>query len=334
MLNKKIIVGFATGATLFSGLAFTAPTLAVANVTGVTPSTGSQSQQQNPGQSDEDFKKAYDEAKNKQANAALLKQIAEGSVEIITKNIAKASGAEKIKLQEQLVKAKQILTAISTMNDKATSVVNAYKQADGIRTGIKDLKTKVATAQSNFDKLQAQQQGPSGNEAYNNAAKELGNLQKQLNSKNELLKKAEKGIDNTVKNLEAAEQRTTQAQNPETSKGHKFNISEALAAVNGEDAAGYKLSPINLKGDDPAPAPQPKSDPKSKTTPAHQSKSDPTPAPKIKPKANQQTVSASNHATSASPNTGDSSSLGAFLSALGLSIAGLAVLRKKSAKRK
>ena len=56
------------------------------------------------------------------------------------------------------------------------------------------------------------------------------------------------------------------------------------------------------------------------------------PASKPKPKSNQQVTS--NHATPSSPNTGDSSSLGGFLSALGLSVVGFGLLRKRKSMKK
>lgn len=143
---------------------------------------------------DAEFKAAQDLANQKAQNALLMKQIAEGSVKALQEKVNKATGAEKTKLQEQLENAQKIATAFSELNDKATSVAKAYTQAATIRGDVKALEGQVATAQAKFDELAKQQTGPSGSEAYNKAAEELGKLQKQLKSKKNLLEAANKGV--------------------------------------------------------------------------------------------------------------------------------------------
>lgn len=197
---------------------------------------------------DAEFKAAQDLANQKAQNALLMKQIAEGSVKALQAKVDKATGAEKTKLQEQLENAQKIANAFSELNDKATSVAKAYTQAATIRGEVKALEGQVAAAQAEFDKLAKQQTGPSGSEAYNKAAEELGKLQKQLKSKKNLLKAANKGVTKAEETLVKQETKVQEVQNPkkEEPKAPEFNVHDALAHVDGEKAAEYKLTPADV----------------------------------------------------------------------------------------
>ena len=215
---------------------------------------------------DAEFKAAQDLANQKAKNALLLKQMAEGSVKALQAKVAKATGAEKAKLQEQLENAQKIASSFSELNDKATSMVKAYTQTATIRNDVKALEGQVATAQAEFDKL-AKQTGPSGSEAYNKAAEELGKLQKQLKSKKNLLEAANKGVTKAEETLVKQETKVQEVQNPkkEEPQAPKFNVHDALANVNGDKVADYKSTPADVtelvgekKNTDPVVPPAPK----------------------------------------------------------------------------
>lgn len=197
---------------------------------------------------DAEFKAAQDLANQKAKNALLLKQMAEGSVKALQAKVAKATGAEKAKLQEQLENAQKIASSFSELNDKATSMVKAYTQAATIRGEVKTLEGQVATAQAKFDELAKQQTGPAGNEAYNKAAEGLGKLQKQLQSKKNLLTAANKGVTKAEETLVKQETKVQEVQNPkkEEPQAPKFNVHDALAQVDGEKVAEYKLTPADV----------------------------------------------------------------------------------------
>lgn len=216
---------------------------------------------------DAEFKAAQDLANQKAQNALLLKQIAEGSVKALQEKVAKATGAEKVKLQEQLENAQKIANSLSELNDKATSMVKAYTQTATIRGEVKALEGQVATAQAEFDKLAKEQTGPSGSEAYNKAAEELGKLQKQLKSKKNLLEKANKGVTKAEETLVKQETKVQEVQNPKKQdpQAPKFNVHDALAQVDGDKVADYKLTPADVselvgekKNTDPVVPPAPK----------------------------------------------------------------------------
>ena len=197
---------------------------------------------------DTEFKAAQDLANQKAQNALLMKQMAEGSVKALQAKVDKATGTEKTKLQEQLENAQKIATAFSELNDKATSMVKAYTQAATIRGDVKALEGQVATAQAKFDALAKQQTGPSGSEAYNKAAEELGKLQKQLKSKKNLLKAANKGVTKAEETLVKQETKVQEVQNPkkEEPKAPEFNVHDALAHIDGDKVADYKLKPADV----------------------------------------------------------------------------------------
>lgn len=197
---------------------------------------------------DAEFKAAQDLANQKAQNALLMKQMAEGSVKALQAKIDKATGAEKTKLQEQLENAQKIANSFNELNDKATSVAKAYTQATTIRGEVKALEGQVAAAQAEFDKLAKQQTGPSGSEAYNKAAEELGKLQKQLKSKKNLLKAANKGVTKAEETLVKQETKVQEVQNPkkEEPKAPEFTVHDALAQVDGEKVADYKLTPADI----------------------------------------------------------------------------------------
>ena len=216
---------------------------------------------------DAEFKAAQDLANQKAKNALLLKQMAEGSVKALQAKVAKATGAEKAKLQEQLENAQKIASSFSELNDKATSMVKAYTQTATIRNDVKALEGQVATAQADFDKLAKEQTGPSGSEAYNKAAEELGKLQKQLKSKKNLLEAANKGVTKAEETLVKQETKVQEVQNPkkEEPQAPKFNVHDALANVNGDKVADYKSTPADVtelvgekKNTDPVVPPAPK----------------------------------------------------------------------------
>lgn len=197
---------------------------------------------------DAEFKAAQDLASQKAQNALLMKQIAEGSVKALQSKVDKATGAKKTKLQEQLENAQKIATAFSELNDKATSMVKAYTQAATIRGDVKALEGQVAAAQAKFDELAKQQTGPSGSEAYNKAAEKLGKLQKQLKSKKNLLKAANKGVTKAEETLVKQETKVQEVQNPkkEEPKAPEFNVHNALAHVDGDKVTDYKLKPADV----------------------------------------------------------------------------------------
>lgn len=216
---------------------------------------------------DAEFKAAQDLANQKAQNALLMKQIVEGSVKALQEKVNKATGTEKTKLQEQLENAQKIANSFSELNDKATSMVKAYTQAATIRNDVKTLEAQVATAQAKFDALAKQQQGPSGSEAYNKAAEELGKLQKQLKSKKNLLEAANKGVTKAEETLVKQETKVQEVQNPkkEEPQAPKFNVHDVLANINGDKVADYKLTPADVselvgekKNTDPVVPPAPK----------------------------------------------------------------------------
>lgn len=234
MLNKKAIAAFAAVATLVSGLAFAVPAVSTAFAAqSSTPAPEHKTEPQTPDEhkqnpdvaptptpkvdttkEDAEFKAAQDLANQKAQNALLLKQMAEGSVKALQAKVDKATGAEKTKLQEQLENAQKIANSLSELNDKATSVVKAYTQAATIRNDVKTLEGQVATAQAKFDALAKQQSGPAGSPEYDKAAKELGKLQKQLKSKQNLLKAANKGVTKAEETLVKQETKVQEVQNP------------------------------------------------------------------------------------------------------------------------
>ena len=224
MLNKKAIAAFAAAATLVSGLAFAVPAASTAFAAqSSTPAPEHKTDPQTPTapepkvdttKEDAEFKAAQDLASQKAQNALLMKQLADGSVKILTEKVDKATGAEKTKLQEQLENAQKIANSLSELNDKATSVAKAYTQAATIRGEVKALEGQIATAQAKFDALAKQQTGPSGSEAYNKAAEELGKLQEQLKSKKNLLEKANKGVTKAEETLVKQETKVQEVQNP------------------------------------------------------------------------------------------------------------------------
>lgn len=287
MLNKKAIAAFAAVATLVSGLAFAVPAASTAFAAqSSTPAPEHKTEPQTPDEhkqnpdvaptptlkvdttkEDAEFKVAQDLASQKAQNALLMKQLADCSVKILTEKVDKATGAEKAKLQEQLENAQKIATAFNELNDKATSMVKAYTQAATIRGEVKTLEGQVATAQAKFDALAKQQTGPSGSEAYNKAAEELGKLQKQLKSKKNLLEKANKGVTKAEETLVKQENKVQEVQNPkkEEPQAPKFNVHDVLANVNGDKVADYKLTPDDVselvgekKNTDPVVPPAPK----------------------------------------------------------------------------
>lgn len=197
---------------------------------------------------DAEFKAAQDLANQKAQNALLLKQMAEGSVKALQAKVAKATGAEKTKLQEQLENAQKIASSFSELNDKATSMVKAYTQAATIRNDVKTLEGQVATAQAKFDALAKEQTVPAGSSEYNKAAEELGKLQKQLQSKKNLLKAANKGVTKAEELLVKQETKVQEVQNPkkEEPQAPKFNVHDALAQVDGDKVADYKLAPADV----------------------------------------------------------------------------------------
>lgn len=214
---------------------------------------------------DAEFKAAQDLANQKAQNALLLKQMAEGSVKALQAKIDKATGAEKTKLQEQLENAQKIASSFSELNDKATSVAKAYTQAATIRSEVKALEGQVATAQAKFDALAKQQTGPSGSEAYNKAAEELGKLQKQLKNKKNLLTAANKGVTKAEETLVKQETKVQEVQNPKKEEPKTPTISEILSTIDGDKVADYKLTPADVsklvgekKNTDPVtPTPKP-----------------------------------------------------------------------------
>lgn len=287
MLNKKAIAAFAAVATLVSGLAFAVPAASTAFAAqSSTPAPEHKTEPQTPDEhkqnpdvaptptpkvdttkEDAEFKAAQDLANQKAKNALLLKQIAEGSVKALQEKVAKATGAEKVKLQEQLENAQKIASSFSELNDKATSVAKVYTQTATIRNDVKALEGQVATAQAEFDKLAKEQTGPSGSEAYNKAAEELGKLQKQLKSKKNLLEKANKGVTKAEETLVKQETKVQEVQNPKKQdpQAPKFNVHDVLANVNGDKVADYKLTPADVselvgekKNTDPVVPPAPK----------------------------------------------------------------------------
>ena len=222
---------------------------------------------------DAEFKAAQDLANQKAQNALLLKQMAEGSVKALQAKVAKATGADKLKLQGQLENAQKIANSLSELNDKATSMVKAYTQAATIRGEVKTLEGKVAAAQAKFDELAKEQTGPAGSEAYNKAAEELGKLQKQLKSKKNLLTAANKGVTKAEETLVKQETKVQEVQNPKKEEPKTPTISEILSTIDGEKAADYKLAPADVselvgekKNTDPVVPPAPK--PVTPVTPA------------------------------------------------------------------
>ena len=303
MLNKKAIAAFAAVATLVSGLAFAVPAASTAFAAqSSTPAPEHKTEPQTPDEhkqnpdvaptptpkvdttkEDAEFKVAQDLASQKAQNALLMKQLADCSVKILTEKVNKATGAEKAKLQEQLENAQKIATAFNELNDKATSVAKAYTQAATIRGEVKALEGQVATAQAKFDALAKQQTGPSGSEAYNKAAEELGKLQKQLKSKKNLLKAANKGVTKAEETLVKQENKVQEVQNPkkEEPKAPEFNVHDALAHVDGDKVADYKLTPADVselvgekKNTDPVVPPAPK--PVNPVEPDHTTPSNPS----------------------------------------------------------
>ena len=220
---------------------------------------------------DAEFKAAQDLASQKAQNALLMKQLADGSVKILTEKVDKATGAEKAKLQEQLENAQKIATAFNELNDKATSMVKAYTQAATIRNDVKALEGQVATAQAKFDALAKEQQGPSGSEAYNKAAEELGKLQKQLKSKKNLLEKANKGVTKAEETLVKQENKVQEVQNP---KKEEPQTPKPVTPVNPDHTTPSNPSTPSTPSDD-TPSSTPSVTTPSASTPAGASQSAP-----------------------------------------------------------
>ena len=208
MLNKKAIAAFAAAATLVSGLALAVPaaSTAFAEQQPSTPANPNTNAQPNGGAvSDADFKKAQDEAKQKSDNAALLKQMADAAVANLKKQIEKATGDAKAKLQGQLDKASKVATAVDAMATKASDVVAKYTAAAELRTAIADLNKKISAATGEADKT---------------------NLQKQLKAKQAELVTANKNITAAKHDLELAttETKTVQAntEDPKAPEGDSY----------------------------------------------------------------------------------------------------------------
>lgn len=240
---------------------------------------------------DAEFKAAQDLANQKAQNALLMKQMAEGSVKALQAKVDKATGAEKTKLQEQLENAQKITTAFSELNDKATSVAKAYTQAATIRGEVKTLEGQVATAQAKFDALAKQQTGPAGSPEYDKAAEELGKLQKQLQSKKNLLKAANKGVTKAEELLVKQETKVQEVQNP------KKEEPQAPKPVTPEP------KPVNPKPVTPSVTPSVTPTP---STPSDDTPSDDTPSstPSVTTPSASTPAGASQSAPSAAPAAG------------------------------
>ena len=258
-----------------------------------------------------DALKDYAKSKESAAVARLLDQGKKAAIE----ELAKKADAEGLRFTAKLIRAskKSTLTALKNLLKEAE--IAKRHTNNGVAPAVNDVPA--------YD----------GADLFKGLTYEQAKaLYEEMNANAEAAKKDAKGgnLDaDTVKLLAQAKVAFQKIVKDEIEKIAKKAEQEGFTFV-----AKYIRKAKTVEGARTLLVEAEKSKKQEPTPSASQSKSDPTPAPKLKPKANQQTASASNHATSASPNTGDSSSLGAFLSALGLSIAGLAVLRKKSAKRK
>ncbi len=150
-------------------------------------------------QSDADFKKAQDEAKQKSDNAALLKQMADAAVANLKKQIEKATGEAKTKLQGQLAKASKVAGTIDTMATKASDVVAKYAAAAELRTAIADLNKKISAATG---------------EAKTNLQKQLKAKQTKLVTANDSITAAKHDLESAIEATKTVQASTEDPQAP------------------------------------------------------------------------------------------------------------------------
>ncbi|XCS43573.1 hypothetical protein ABZU02_00125 [Gardnerella piotii] len=149
--------------------------------------------------SDADFKKAQKEAESKKAEAELLKQMADAAVANLKKQIEKATGEAKTKLQGQLAKASKVAGTIDTMATKASDVVAKYAAAAELRTAIADLNKKISAATG---------------EAKTNLQKQLKDKQTKLVTANDSITAAKHDLESAIEATKTVQASTEDPQAP------------------------------------------------------------------------------------------------------------------------
>ncbi|MCT7839009.1 MAG: YSIRK-type signal peptide-containing protein, partial [Lactobacillus iners] len=119
-------------------------------------------------------------ATNKENNAKLLKQLADGSVKILKEKLAKATGEEKLSLQSKLDAAQKVSDSITALSTKATEAAKGELE-------VATIKNKLATAKE-ADKASLQK-------SLTDAQKSLTDAQKSLTDAQNDVVKAQKNAD-------------------------------------------------------------------------------------------------------------------------------------------
>lgn len=296
MLNKKAIAAFAAASIVascgFCSFAFasevsnnTSDTAPVTTPT-VNPEipNNSDNGQQNPDETsnptvdtakdDAEFEAALDEAYKKAENAELMKWLAEGAVKALQEKVDKATtDADKTKLQEQLKNAQKIAAALDELNNKAKSMVKAYSEAAQTRKYVKAFEAMVAESQAKLDKL------AKNSKEYDNAAKELKELQKQLESGQKSFQENIEGITKVKEELVEQGKQTKELQQEHETPEHK-NPEVAPEHKNPEHETPEHKTPEH---ENPEVAPEHKNPAPKPVTPVTPHRDNPSVTPSVTP---------------------------------------------------
>ena len=240
-------------------------------------------------QSDADFKKAQKEAESKKAEAELLKQMADAAVANLKKQIEKATGEAKTKLQGQLDKASKVAGTIDTMATKASDVVAKYTAVAELRTAIADLNKKISAATG---------------EAKTNLQKQLKDKQTKLVTANDSITAAKHDLESAIEATKTVQANTEDPQAP----GHEPPAPKPVTPVtpkpvNPKPVTPKPVTPVTPHHDNPSVTPSVTPTP---STPSDETPSDDTPSstPSVTTPSASTPAGASQSAPSAAPAAG------------------------------
>ncbi|MDK6472599.1 hypothetical protein [Gardnerella pickettii] len=230
-------------------------------------------------QSDADFKKAQKEAESKKAEAELLKQMADAAVANLKKQIEKATGEAKTKLQGQLDKASKVAGTIDTMATKASDVVAKYTAVAELRAAIADLNKKISAATG---------------EAKTNLQKQLKDKQTKLVTANDSITAAKHDLESAIEATKTVQANTEDPQAP----GHEPPAPKPVTPVTPKP-----VTPVTPHHDNPSVTPSVTPTP---STPSDETPSDDTPSstPSVTTPSASTPAGASQSAPSAAPAAG------------------------------
>lgn len=228
---------------------------------------------------DADFKKAQKEAESKKAEAELLKQMADAAVANLKKQIEKATGEAKTKLQGQLDKASKVAGTIDTMATKASDVVAKYTAVAELRAAIADLNKKISAATG---------------EAKTNLQKQLKDKQTKLVTANDSITAAKHDLESAIEATKTVQANTEDPQAP----GHEPPAPKPVTPVTPKP-----VTPVTPHHDNPSVTPSVTPTP---STPSDETPSDDTPSstPSVTTPSASTPAGASQSAPSAAPAAG------------------------------